>query len=103
MKVLNILARGKALRGTPLDIFGYQAERKRERALISDYEATIGALLPRLSRINYDAAVRLASLPDQIRGFGHVKEKAMDEAKEKQARLLGEFDVAKDTAEHSAA
>jgi indolepyruvate ferredoxin oxidoreductase len=103
LKLLNVLARGKALRGTALDLFGYQVERKRERALIADYEVTIGALLPRLSRINYDVAVQLASLPDQIRGFGHVKEKAMDDAKEKQLRLLGEFSGARDAAEHSAA
>jgi indolepyruvate ferredoxin oxidoreductase len=103
LTVLRVLARGKVLRGTPLDLFGYQAERRRERALIADYEAMIGALLPRLSRLNYDKAVQLASLPDQIRGFGHVKEKAMGEARARQTLLLAEFDNAKSVTEHSAA
>jgi len=103
MSVLRVLARGKALRGTALDVFGYTAERKRERALISEYESTIGGLLARLDRLNYDVAVQLASLPDQIRGFGHVKEKAMDDAKARQARLLGQLNGAKDAVEHSAA
>jgi indolepyruvate ferredoxin oxidoreductase len=101
--VLRILARGKVLRGTPLDLFGYQAERKRERALIADYEATIARVLSRLDRVNYDVAVQLAALPDQIRGFGHVKEKAMDDAKAKQSRLLAELEGANVAAGQSAA
>ena len=101
--VLRVLARGKVLRGTALDLFGYQAERRRERALIADYEATISAILPTLSRVNYDSAVQLATLPDQIRGFGHVKDKVMNEANAKRARLLAEFGGTKAVAEDSAA
>jgi len=102
-RVLRVLARGKVLRGTALDLFGYQAERRRERALIADYEATLRTILPKLSRVNYDAAVQLAALPEQIRGFGHVKDKAISEAKTKRERLMAEFKGVQDVATHSAA
>ena len=102
MSAFRGLARLRRLRGTAFDLFGYQAERRRERALIADYEATIAAILPKLGRVNYETAVRLAALPEQIRGFGHVKEKAMNEAEAKRTRLLAEFGAAKDLA-HSAA
>jgi indolepyruvate ferredoxin oxidoreductase len=87
----RMLARGKALRGTALDLFGYQAERRRERQLIRDYEADIRGLLPRLSPLNYDTAVAIASLPDQIRGYGHVKAEAMDAAAIRRDELLASF------------
>jgi len=75
MKVaFRFLAPLKGLRGTALDVFGYSAERKLERALIRDYEALIRELLTILSPKNHRAAVELASLPERIRGFGHVKE-----------------------------
>ena len=70
----RFLAPLKGLRGTALDVFGYSAERKLERALIRDYEALIRELLTILSPKNHRAAVELASLPERIRGFGHVKE-----------------------------
>jgi indolepyruvate ferredoxin oxidoreductase len=70
----KVLAHLKGLRGTALDVFGYSAERKLERALIHDYEALIGELLTILSLKNHRAAVELASLPERIRGFGHVKQ-----------------------------
>ncbi|PWB57438.1 MAG: indolepyruvate ferredoxin oxidoreductase [Bradyrhizobiaceae bacterium] len=91
LPVLRLLARGKALRGTPLDPFGWQAERRRERRLITDYESMVRSLLPRLARVNHDTAVALASLPDRIRGFGHVKDKAIDEARAEEQRLLARF------------
>ena len=101
--LLRFLARGRVLRGTALDLFGYQAERRRERALIADYEATLRAILPKLGRVNYDSAVQLAALPEQIRGFGHVKDKAINEEKAKHARLMAEFEGVQDAATHSAA
>ena len=70
----RFLAPLKGLRGTALDVFGYSAERKLERALVRDYEALIRELLTILSPKNHRAAVELASLPERIRGFGHVKE-----------------------------
>jgi indolepyruvate ferredoxin oxidoreductase len=73
--VFKVLASLRRLRGGTFDVFGYTAERKMERALIAEYRAMIEALLPSLNGASYASAVELASLPEQIRGFGHVKEK----------------------------
>jgi indolepyruvate ferredoxin oxidoreductase len=81
------------LRGSALDIFGYTEERKTERALIGQYKETINALLPKLSGANLPKAVAIASIPEDIRGFGHVKEKHLTAAKEKEAALLASFDA----------
>ncbi len=69
----GVLARLRWLRGTPLDPFGYTAERRMERALIRQYERDMAEVLERAAD-NPDAAVALAELPLQIRGFGPVKE-----------------------------
>jgi indolepyruvate ferredoxin oxidoreductase len=66
------------LRGTPLDIFGYGAERRRERALIHTYEGGLDLIIAKLSADNYPCAIALASLPDMVRGYGPVKMKAID-------------------------
>ncbi len=69
----RLLARLKGLRGTVLDLFGRTEERRGERALIDDYRACIEELLAGLSAGNHGAAVEIARLPEQIRGYGHVK------------------------------
>jgi indolepyruvate ferredoxin oxidoreductase len=84
----KLLARLKGLRGGPFDVFGHTAERRMERALIGEYRQMIEALLPTLSGENYATAVELASLPEQIRGFGHVKEQAVAGFRAKKAELL---------------
>jgi indolepyruvate ferredoxin oxidoreductase len=94
MKAFSVLARLKGLRGTPLDVFGYTAERKTERALARQYRATIEALLPRLSMDNLAQAVAIASIPEEIRGFGHVKERNLAAARKKEAELLAAFNAA---------
>ncbi len=73
--LFRLLARLKGLRGGPWDIFGRTAERRAERALIGDYEETVAALLQGLREDNHALAVEIAALPEQIRGFGPVKEK----------------------------
>ena len=70
---MPLLAAMKRLRGTPFDPFGYGAERRMERQLIRQYEADIGEILNNLNGVEIDAAVALAELPLQIRGFGPVK------------------------------
>ncbi len=90
-KVFGLLARCKGLRGTALDIFGYTAERKAERQLARDYEKTVMALLPTLNAGNHALAVEIASIPEHIRGFGHVKEAAIEKAKARQANLIAEW------------
>ena len=88
----RLLAKLRGLRGTALDVFGYTAERKSERALIADYERTIGGLLDRLDSGNVDLATEIASVPEHIRGYGHVKEAHLHKAKAREAELLKEWD-----------
>jgi indolepyruvate ferredoxin oxidoreductase len=85
--VLGGLARLRRLRGTPLDAFGWTAERRRERALVGEYEAEVRALAARLTPANHGAAAELAALPQRMRGFGHVKERAIEELATEAAEL----------------
>jgi indolepyruvate ferredoxin oxidoreductase len=88
MPLFRVLARLKSLRGTPLDIFGYSPERKRERAMISEYEATVATLLNGLTLDNHVLAVEIASLPLAVKGFGHIKDAAAGCADERRAALM---------------
>ncbi|WP_299558115.1 indolepyruvate ferredoxin oxidoreductase family protein [uncultured Sulfitobacter sp.] len=85
---LRIMAGLKGLRGTPLDIFGYTAERKMERGLIRQYEADMAEVLPKLNERTRDAIVALAELPRQIRGFGPVKQANEAKAAKRREELL---------------
>jgi indolepyruvate ferredoxin oxidoreductase len=89
--VFKLLARLRSLRGTRFDLFGHTAERRTERQLIADYEALIRELIDGLSAANHDTAVALARIPEQIRGFGHVKERNLKSAKAREAALLATF------------
>ena len=91
MSAFAVLAKFKGLRGSVFDIFGYSDERKMERQLIADYERTIAELNDKLSADNYDVAVDIASIPEHIRGFGHVKHQHFVEAKKQEATLLQRF------------
>jgi indolepyruvate ferredoxin oxidoreductase len=91
MQVFHILGRLRFLRGTAFDPFGYSSDRRLERQLIDEYKATIIRLLPSLSVRTLSTATRLAALADTMRGFGHVKQANVDEAKREQTRLLDEF------------
>ena len=89
LRLFRMLARVRRLRGTAFDIFGYSAERRTERRLILDYERLIQEhILPTLSPANHVIAVELAALPDAIRGFGHVKQRNLVAAKERESVLL---------------
>jgi len=74
------LTKFKGLRGGSLDVFGKTDERRQERQLIADYIRELDGICARLSSLNHAAAVALASVPDEIRGYGHVKEKSIAEA-----------------------
>jgi len=78
--VLGLMKHGKVLRGTPLDPFGGTAHRKRERRLITEYEATVDELWAGLTSENRDTAVAIASILEQIRGFDLVEEIAIFDA-----------------------
>jgi indolepyruvate ferredoxin oxidoreductase len=97
LKAFRALARLRRLRGTPLDVFGRTAERRRERALIGEYEALIDEVLAKLAPYNHALAVELASIPEQIRGYGHVKERHLAVAKQREATLLEQFRAARAT------
>jgi indolepyruvate ferredoxin oxidoreductase len=88
VKRMRWLAKLKFLRGTFLDVFAYNAERGTERRLIRDYENDIRTLLPSLAAGNHAAALELASLPEQIRGYGHVKAKSIERARARREELL---------------
>ena len=97
MRVFAVLARFKGLRGTMLDPFGYTQERRRERGLIEQYEQVVASLIDDLDHTNHAIAVEIASLPDRIRGFGHVKARSIEEAERREAELLGRFRTAIDS------
>ena len=84
----KLLAKLRGLRGGALDVFGYTAERKMERQLIVDYRKTLDELLAGLSGDNHALAVDIASVPEHIRGYGHVKERHHADAMKRQHDLL---------------
>ena len=90
-KAFQLLARFKGLRGGALDIFGYTEERKMERQLIRDYAQTIDQLLAKLDADNVGVAAEIAAIPEEIRGYGHVKEEHLAKAKVREAELLATF------------
>jgi indolepyruvate ferredoxin oxidoreductase len=98
MSAFTFLARLKGLRGTWLDPFGHTAERKQERALIDKYQDQIHSMLKILtsspsgiSTECYQKYIELASLPQDIRGFGHVKARHISQAMEKWQGLAAEL------------
>ena len=85
----------RGLRGTPLDIFGYTAERKRERALIGEYHEMVSGMLDKLTAKNKPLAIDIAATPEHIRGFGHVKDRHLAEVEARQAELLQAWQAGK--------
>jgi indolepyruvate ferredoxin oxidoreductase len=88
LRGFKLLARMKALRGTPFDPFGRTAERRMERALITQYEADMREVLGAVTEGTRDAVLALAELPLSIRGFGPVKEAASLKAEKRREELL---------------
>jgi indolepyruvate ferredoxin oxidoreductase len=88
LPLFRALRHGKALRGTLLDPFGWQAERRDERALLKQYEADLTSIMPALRDDSLAAATELAGLPIDIRGFGPIKAKSMHDAAPRRAALL---------------
>ena len=87
----KMLAKLKGLRGTALDIFGRTEERKTERALIGEYRASLEEVIASLTAANHATALEIASLPEQIRGYGHVKERNLAAARVRWAELLAKW------------
>jgi indolepyruvate ferredoxin oxidoreductase len=91
MGLFKVLSRLKVLRGSPLDIFGYSEERRTERALIREYEETVERLLTGLTPQNHALAVQIASIPEEIRGFGPIKARHLAPARKKREELLAQY------------
>ncbi len=88
LPVFRTLAKGRKIRGTWMDVFGRTAERRLERQMIADYEALCLEIERRLSPDTHRASVALATLPEEIKGYGHVKLGNYQKAMKKQENLL---------------
>ena len=91
LSAFRMLAKFKGLRGGTLDMFGNTEERRHERQLIEDYIRQLDEISSKLNSANHGAAVALASVPDEIRGYGHVKERNIKAAKALEEKLLQAF------------
>ena len=91
LHLFKVLKNLKRLRGTAFDVFGYTQERRTERALIGEYEDCVERLLKDLSPQNHAAAVQIASFPEEIRGFGHIKMRNLAAARNKRDDQLAGF------------
>jgi indolepyruvate ferredoxin oxidoreductase len=91
-KAFALLARLRFLRGTALDPFGRTEERRAERALIDTFERRTTEMLPGLSPFTHEIALEIARLPEQIRGFGHVKVASLERVRRAEAELLDRFE-----------
>jgi indolepyruvate ferredoxin oxidoreductase len=88
---MSLLARMKGVRGTMLDPFGYTHERRTERALIQEYRGSMDEVLASLSAGKIQLAVDIANIPQDIRGFGHVKERHLEAARPKWQALMSQW------------
>jgi len=86
-----VLAKLKGLRGTALDPFGRSEERKTERALIGEYRDCIDELLRTLDAGRLPLAVEIARMPEEIRGYGHVKQRHLKAARPKWDALMARW------------
>ncbi|MEO5658439.1 MAG: indolepyruvate ferredoxin oxidoreductase family protein [Polaromonas sp.] len=91
LTAFRLLARLKGLRGTPFDVFGRTQERKAERALITQYRASLDEVLAGLTLDNHATAVEIARIPELIKGYGHVKARHLAAARPQWAALMLAF------------
>ena len=91
LTAFRVLAKLKGVRGTALDFFGRTAERRAERALIAQYRASIEQVLASLTAQNHSLALDIARIPEQIKGFGHVKDRNLAAARIQWDRLMHQW------------
>jgi indolepyruvate ferredoxin oxidoreductase len=94
LPVLRLIARAKGLRGSWADLFGYTAERRRQRQMIADYERLLDEIVERLSPQTHATAAALAALPLEVKGYGHVEAASHARMMAKQAELLARLRAA---------
>ncbi|SFX61251.1 indolepyruvate ferredoxin oxidoreductase [Streptomyces atratus] len=85
----HALAAMRRLRGTRLDPFGAARVRRTERALVSEYEATITEVCRNLDEDCHGLAVEIASLPDTVRGYEEIKMASVARYRTRSAELVG--------------
>jgi indolepyruvate ferredoxin oxidoreductase len=91
LRALRLLAALKPLRGTRLDPFRNGAERKLDRALMTEYEAALTGILGELRTDNLATAIEIAALPERIRGYGPVRQRNAEAARQRRVELLATF------------
>jgi indolepyruvate ferredoxin oxidoreductase len=91
LSAFRMLAKFKGMRGGAMDMFSKTEERRHERQLIEDYVKLLDEIAAKLNAANHAAAVALASVPDEIRGYGHVKDRNLKAAKALEEKLLHAF------------
>jgi indolepyruvate ferredoxin oxidoreductase len=91
LPVFRLLAKAKSLRGGRFDLFGYSAERRLERRMITDYENVVQDIAARLTPTTHTTAVALATLPLEVKGYGHVKQANYERAQARQTALLADL------------
>ncbi len=88
LTAFRMLAKLKGLRGSAFDIFGRTEERQGERALIAEYRACIEELLTGLTAQRLTLAAEIARIPEEIRGYGHVRARHLEAARAKWQALM---------------
>jgi indolepyruvate ferredoxin oxidoreductase len=91
LKAFGVLAKLRFLRGTAFDIFGRTPERRAERALLAEYRARLDEICAGLVAANHAVAVELAAVPMEIRGYGHIKDAALEKARARSEALAAQF------------
>ncbi len=84
--MFRLLAAMRAVRGTPLDVFGYTRLRRAERSLAAEYRAAVESDLADLDAAGYERAVQRASLPESVRGYEHIKTAGISRLRQELAR-----------------
>lgn len=81
--MMQVLAKMKGLRGTSLDLFGYTRERRMNRELIEWFGECINTVASNYRKDNHNSCVRVLSAPLEMRGYGPVWEKAVEQERRK--------------------
>jgi indolepyruvate ferredoxin oxidoreductase len=89
--VLNVMKRFKFLRGSWFDPFAYSADRKLERQIIEDFESDVNLIVTNLNKMTGNHALNLAKIPEDIRGFGYIKEQCYESVQQKRKTLRNVF------------
>ncbi len=99
MQAFRALAAQGRLRGTAFDVFGRTAARREERQLIDDFRAALEAVMARLAALpspaTVDAGIAIARIPEQIRGYGHIKDASIADARIRWKKLIEALDAVK--------